>query len=441
MKDPERAFPEIDELMNEAIENKNKEVELNLLSRISWYYINKDLPKAIEFSQQLEVKAKEYGDVFYEAVAHQILSNIYTRSELPDKALKEFEITIKLLSKAENNSNKQEIIHAKVNAFICANDAYKLKAMNREAANMLLLANQEINSFEDQNAKQYFLRANYTNLGGVFLNLDIDSAEYYINKSFQLSEKNRSEDAIQFNNYIILGDVNIERKNFSQAILNYQKAEKLIPMVNPSMENQGLVFEKLADVYKKTDSLEKANYYMHKWKDVRFDLEKNKNQSLHKIIDDKMLEEKNYSIYIIIGSAIILLIMIALLFRSRKKNKLLLKQEKASEEYLERNTNLKISDEETLSQLVQMAKNNDQAFMPAFHAAFPDFLGKLQSIHSQIVPSEVEFCAFMKLNLSTKDIARYKSIEPKSAQNKKYRIRKKLNIPDDTDIYFWFSTF
>ncbi|WP_435524705.1 helix-turn-helix transcriptional regulator [Chryseobacterium indoltheticum] len=43
------------------------------------------------------------------------------------------------------------------------------------------------------------------------------------------------------------------------------------------------------------------------------------------------------------------------------------------------------------------------------------------------------------MKLSTKDIARISFIETRTVQNKKYRIRKKLNIPQNADIYQWID--
>ena len=86
-----------------------------------------------------------------------------------------------------------------------------------------------------------------------------------------------------------------------------------------------------------------------------------------------------------------------------------------------------------------MVQNNDPDFLEAFYKAYPGFLEKLKAINESIVPTEMEFCALLKLNIPTKEIARYKNIEPRSVQTKKYRIRKKLNIPGSEDIYFWFN--
>jgi len=70
---------------------------------------------------------------------------------------------------------------------------------------------------------------------------------------------------------------------------------------------------------------------------------------------------------------------------------------------------------------------------------FPDFTPKLIKTNPNLNQSDIEFCALLKLKIPTSDIARYKFITIKSVQNKKYLIRKKLDIPKGVDIYNWFS--
>jgi DNA-binding CsgD family transcriptional regulator len=45
----------------------------------------------------------------------------------------------------------------------------------------------------------------------------------------------------------------------------------------------------------------------------------------------------------------------------------------------------------------------------------------------------------LKLRFSSKEIANYTFVQHKSVQQKKYRIRKRLNIPAETDIYDFFE--
>ncbi len=77
--------------------------------------------------------------------------------------------------------------------------------------------------------------------------------------------------------------------------------------------------------------------------------------------------------------------------------------------------------------------------MAAFNNVFPDFSDKLLKTNPTLAQTEIEFSAYLKLNFSSKEIAQIKSIQPRSVQNKKHRLRKRLNIPQNIDIYHWFN--
>ncbi|MBN9337366.1 MAG: hypothetical protein J0I88_05890, partial [Chryseobacterium sp.] len=70
---------------------------------------------------------------------------------------------------------------------------------------------------------------------------------------------------------------------------------------------------------------------------------------------------------------------------------------------------------------------------------YPDFCNKLQMTYPDLLNSELAFCAYLKLNFSTKEIATYTFTAIKSVQNRKNRIRKRLNIPSEEDIYIWID--
>ncbi|WP_181369459.1 LuxR C-terminal-related transcriptional regulator [Flavobacterium album] len=439
---PEGAFSQIQDFYEEAEYAGYKEGELASLALKCWYYTNKDLKKAIAATQELQRKADAYDSTFYKAAVHEYYSNIYLGSDLPEKALKEAETALKMLQlvRTDDKFLIQDIIARKANVCTVAAEVYLLKKEYRKAVKVLLEANKQISDLDDTEKKRFIYKSNYTNLGAAYVEFDLDSAQYYINKSVALSNEGNS-DIFQFNNSFLLGYIYKERKEYSKAIINYKMAEERLPYVNASLENTNLIYKGLADTYTSIDSLKQANIYLQKLQNSLLENEKNKNKSLHKIIDNELLMEKHNSIYIGIGFGLVLLLMSVYLVMLQRKNKELSRQEKVSEEYLKEHSDVTMVDEATLSRLIEMVKNDDQAFMAAFYNCFPLFLEKLRDIHPTIVPSETEFCALLKLNLSTKDIARYKNIEPKSVQNKKYRIRKKLNVPDDVDIYFWFNKF
>lgn len=97
----------------------------------------------------------------------------------------------------------------------------------------------------------------------------------------------------------------------------------------------------------------------------------------------------------------------------------------------------KVSD--LLHEVIDLAKENSTNFYPRFLDLYPDFENKLLEINPKLTNSELEFCAFLRLNFSSKEIANYTFISVRTVQNKKYRLRNKLKIPNETDTYVFFN--
>lgn len=67
-------------------------------------------------------------------------------------------------------------------------------------------------------------------------------------------------------------------------------------------------------------------------------------------------------------------------------------------------------------------------FQEAFNNADKDFIKKLKSLHPTLTPNDLRICAYLRLNLSSKEIAPLLNISPKSVEVKRYRLRKKMNL-------------
>ncbi|MCW3167280.1 LuxR C-terminal-related transcriptional regulator [Chryseobacterium sp. 09-1422] len=90
-------------------------------------------------------------------------------------------------------------------------------------------------------------------------------------------------------------------------------------------------------------------------------------------------------------------------------------------------------------EIIRLAKENSPRLLSKFKILYPEFFEKLAQIQSNLQNSELIFCIYLKLNLTTKEIATYTFVTPKAVQNRKNRIRKKLNIASTVDIYKWFD--
>jgi chromosomal replication initiation ATPase DnaA len=90
-------------------------------------------------------------------------------------------------------------------------------------------------------------------------------------------------------------------------------------------------------------------------------------------------------------------------------------------------------------EILTLAKENSPRLLNKFRLVDPDFFNKLSAIQPNLKNSELIFCIYLNLNLTTKEIATYTFVTPKAIQNRKNRLRKKLNIASEVDIYKWFN--
>ncbi|MGG5210024.1 helix-turn-helix transcriptional regulator [Chryseobacterium sp. MIQD13] len=93
--------------------------------------------------------------------------------------------------------------------------------------------------------------------------------------------------------------------------------------------------------------------------------------------------------------------------------------------------------EDNINEIMNLAQKNDPFFLNKFEFFFPEFFSILDDRGAKLILSEQHLCAMMRLNLDTKQIATYTNTTIKSVEGKKYRLRKKLNIPSDTEITQW----
>jgi DNA-binding CsgD family transcriptional regulator len=73
-------------------------------------------------------------------------------------------------------------------------------------------------------------------------------------------------------------------------------------------------------------------------------------------------------------------------------------------------------------------------FEEAFNNADKDFFKKLKSYHPKLTPNELKLCAYLRLNLTSKEIAPLFNISPKSVEIKRYRLRKKMNLDRNVSL-------
>jgi len=69
-----------------------------------------------------------------------------------------------------------------------------------------------------------------------------------------------------------------------------------------------------------------------------------------------------------------------------------------------------------------------EQFQYHFEQVHGDFLSRLRTDYPDLSPNEQKLCTFLRLNLSTKEVARLLSISPRGVEVARYRLRKKLHL-------------
>ena len=79
-------------------------------------------------------------------------------------------------------------------------------------------------------------------------------------------------------------------------------------------------------------------------------------------------------------------------------------------------------------------EDNWKFFKKAFNNADKDFFKKIKSKHPDLTSTDLKLCAYLRLNLTSKEIAPLLNISVKSVEIKRYRLRKKMDLPHEKNL-------
>ncbi|WP_156033167.1 hypothetical protein [Sediminibacter sp. Hel_I_10] len=148
----------------------------------------------------------------------------------------------------------------------------------------------------------------------------------------------------------------------------------------------------------------------------------------------------------------ILFIIIPFFMRKKQLNRIKSRNEKKIFKYsqLDRKKNeLKLSVQEEdikklktdisdyLYEIAQPDSNSPNLilFYSDFEKIYPNFSQSLKKISPNISANELKLCALIRLNLSSKEIGQILNITQDSVNKARYRLRKKLGLTSNDDIF------
>lgn len=94
-----------------------------------------------------------------------------------------------------------------------------------------------------------------------------------------------------------------------------------------------------------------------------------------------------------------------------------------------------------LKKMIKQLEEDDQIdqewdqFAKHFDKVHSDFVVQLKTKHPDLSPSEVKLCSFLRMNLSSKEIAQLLNISVRGVEISRYRLRKKLNLEGGKNLF------
>jgi len=101
----------------------------------------------------------------------------------------------------------------------------------------------------------------------------------------------------------------------------------------------------------------------------------------------------------------------------------------------------KLADIEDIIEIVDQTIENQEDwnfFEKAFNHADKDFFTKVKQEHPSLTANDLKLCVYLRLNMSSKEIAPLLNISSRSVEIKRYRLRKKLDLSREINLNDYF---
>ncbi len=90
-----------------------------------------------------------------------------------------------------------------------------------------------------------------------------------------------------------------------------------------------------------------------------------------------------------------------------------------------------------INQVIEDARSDERdwdLFEESFNEAHENFFKKLKSRYAELVPNDLKLCAYLRMNMSSKEIASLLNITTRGVEIRRYRLRKKLLLQHDQNL-------
>ena len=387
--------------------------------------------EAIEYLHRAEREPYVAGDLILLSEINRVKGRTYGSMKLYELSVNEFKKGLRHIHQIDTEFERKYLASL---AYDNLSTAYALQEVPDSALHYLQKNKELLESMTEERLFRNKVNL-YAQLGKEHANrADYDSAVYYFNTALELADSNN----YPYTSWIYLewGNMNRNQGLLDSALVKCRWG--LENLEKTRLKNELPAFySALRDIYMLKGNSDSALVYQQKKITIENELGTANKRALDKAVQILLSEEKGYQKLFLNRAKSMLfaaLVLLALLASGgwvawRRRYRRISEKEREMEEVFDEKRG------NALEEVIDLAKKNDNSFLPRFMELFPNFTQNIYLRHPNLTQSSFQFCTYIFLHFSSKEIAECLFVEHKSVQTRKNRLRKQLGMPRNTDLY------
>jgi tetratricopeptide (TPR) repeat protein len=403
------------------------------------------------------------------ALIYRVMGSIYKYREDYEKTLFYYFSGLKINEEVGNNQGIANSYNNIGIVYLLMKDYKKALDYYKKSLQINLTANNESES-----------AINFGNIGIVYLEInEADSAFYYFNRRYEIALRQNDKKGIALA-MSSFGDFHFRKKDYEKAIDYYKKGLSLSRELG-ILETTKNILKKISDLNQEKNNFKEGFYYYRSYISLRDSLLNR--ETLHKIEQMQMeyslekernnhqFAEQRTRLYVIAGFVTLLLsvlflilVYLSLKLKLKRKN---LEQKKNELDKIQLRNEINFRDKELVGKAINLAEKNElnndiirrlksvindpkvsgnevkdiikdlqfnsenhlwEEFEYTFLQVHPDYYSALAKHFPELTANERRLSAFLRLNLTTKEISNITHQSNHTLTVARTRLRKKLGI-------------
>ncbi|KQT16770.1 hypothetical protein ASG31_10345 [Chryseobacterium sp. Leaf404] len=415
---------ELKKLLTESEKYKFSQGKVDALLNLvlTNYYAKKNFDQIIFQTDLIEKISSENEDFYSQSIAKSMRGGVFLYVGLVNDGKKELDEAQNLTEKISENDLKHlaKNYYFKIYSeyFNDMNEYGRVVSLSKKRENELLFLD------DLSTVKKYLLVETYNMLCSAYLKLgENKNAEKYLKiQEFYFKNNQDLYNLAYFkNNKADFLTNSMSGKNETDLMYKIYKDVESTAIESQNESVLALIYPKIAALCKRQNDLENQIQYLNKSIKLNDDLDTARYIMLDRIAKiNKPKKSDSLTNFMLLSLLLGLLIGVLIYcFRSKKKKT----ETQDCEESI------------SYAELLNLALHSNHSFYINFLKKFPDFNTKLLLKNPTMKNSDLEFAALIKIGLNDQQIAEVKKLSMKAVTSKKYRIRKKLDLSEETFLF------